>query len=118
VHAISSISALTLLAGSGFGIATLPRWVAEQLGADAGVRILETTLPLAPLPLHASYWNYPMNPALKQAIRDTVTFARAYTESEAPLKRASAGDTARAASSFSSSDTAGPAGSSASPGAS
>lgn len=91
VHTVSSISALTLLAGSGFGIATLPRRVAERLAPDAGVRILETALPLAPLPLHASYWNYPMNPALKQAIRNAVALARAYAANgdlpdEAPFR--------------------------------
>jgi DNA-binding transcriptional LysR family regulator len=83
VHAISSISALTLLADS----ATLPRRVAERLGSDAGVRILETTLPLAPLPLHASYWNSPMNPVLKQTIRDAMAFARACAENEASLEQ-------------------------------
>jgi DNA-binding transcriptional LysR family regulator len=111
VHAISSISALSLLAGSGFGIATLPRRVAERLGPDTGVGILETPLSLAPLPLHANYWfqSMPvasgrqnteevaplpsmitplkgegsnreallMNPALGQAIRDAMAFARA-----------------------------------------
>jgi DNA-binding transcriptional LysR family regulator len=90
VHAISSISALMLFAGSGFGIATLPRRVAERLGPDTGVRILETALPLAPLPLHASYWNYPMNPVLKQAIRDAVAFARACAANGAPIEPAGA----------------------------
>ena len=90
VHAISSISALTLLARSGFGIATLPRRVAERLGPDTGLRVLETALPLAPLPLHASYWNYPMNPVLKQAIRDAVVFARTYAADEAPIEPAGA----------------------------
>jgi DNA-binding transcriptional LysR family regulator len=116
MHAISSISALTLLAGSGFGIATLPRQVVERLGADVGVRILKTALPLAPLPLHASYWKNPMNPALKQAIQDAITFARACAENEASLEQAEAAICP--ASSFSSSGTVGPAGSSAFPSAS
>jgi DNA-binding transcriptional LysR family regulator len=121
VHAISSISALTLLAGSGFGIATRPRWVAERLGPDTVGRILETALPLAPLPLHASYWNYPMNPVFKQAIRDAIVLARAYAADEAPLQPDEMARAARTAR-FSAPGTAGsgafPAGLSAFPGAS
>ncbi|GHU36517.1 transcriptional regulator [Betaproteobacteria bacterium] len=78
VHAVSSISALALLAGNGFGIATLPRCVAEQLGPDTKICILETSLPLAPLPLHASYWSTLTNPFLKQSIQEALTFARDY----------------------------------------
>ncbi|MDR2787633.1 MAG: LysR family transcriptional regulator [Candidatus Accumulibacter sp.] len=76
VHTVSSISALVLLAESGFGVATLPRRVAERLMPGNRIRILETTLPLAPLPLHASYWNFPATPALQQATREAVVFAR------------------------------------------
>jgi DNA-binding transcriptional LysR family regulator len=82
VHAVSSISALTLLAKNGFGIATLPRRVAEQLGADSRICRLETTLPLAPLPLHASYWNTLTNPFLKQSIQEALTTARCYGAQE------------------------------------
>jgi DNA-binding transcriptional LysR family regulator len=78
VHAVSSISALTLLAKNGFGISTLPRRVAEQLGPDTQVCILETALPLAPLPLHASYWNTLTNPFLKQSIQEALATARRY----------------------------------------
>ncbi|MDR1934606.1 MAG: LysR family transcriptional regulator [Candidatus Accumulibacter sp.] len=78
VHSISSISALALLAESGFGLATLPRWVAERLGPENRLRIVDTTLPLAPLPLHASFWNYSTNPLLRQAIQEAVAFARDY----------------------------------------
>ena len=75
VHTISSISALALLAGSGFGIATLPRRVAERLEAEHGIRILDTALRLAPLPLHASYWDYPANPVLGQTLREATASA-------------------------------------------
>ena len=78
VHAVSSISALTLLAGNGFGIATLPRCVAEQLGPETRVCILETSLPLEPLPLHASYWSTLTNPFLKQSIQEALAYAREY----------------------------------------
>ena len=76
VHAISSISALALLAGSGFGLATLPLAVGRQLGERYGIGVVDTSLTLPPLPLHASYWSYPTNPVLKQVIRDAVAFAR------------------------------------------
>lgn len=89
VHAVSSISALALLAGSGFGIATLPRAVVERLAPVNRIRALETALALTPLPLHASYWNYPANPVLKQAIQEAVAYARGYgAEPAAPLAEA------------------------------
>ena len=76
VHAVSSISALALLTESGFGVATVPRRVAERLMRHGNIRILETKLPLTPLPLHASYWNTPANPVLNQAIEEAVALAR------------------------------------------
>ncbi|MFT3963516.1 LysR family transcriptional regulator [Propionivibrio sp.] len=88
VHAVSSISALALLAGSGFGVATLPRSVAERLEPINRIRVLATTLTLAPLPLHASYWNYPANPVLKQAIQEAVAYARGYGAEPAPRAEA------------------------------
>jgi DNA-binding transcriptional LysR family regulator len=85
VHAISSISALALLAENGFGVATVPRQVAQRLMRDHRVRILETSLPLAPLPLHASYWGTPTRPVLDRTIREAVALARGCgTEGTAP----------------------------------
>jgi DNA-binding transcriptional LysR family regulator len=75
VHTISSISALVLLTESGLGIATLPRRVAERLETEHGIRILDTALALAPLPLHASYWNYPANPVLGRTLREAAASA-------------------------------------------
>jgi DNA-binding transcriptional LysR family regulator len=85
VHAVSSISALALLAENGFGVATVPRQVAERLMRNHRVRILETNLPLAPLPLYASYWNTPARPVLDRTIREAVALARdCGTEGVAP----------------------------------
>lgn len=78
VHTISSISALVRLVESGFGIATLPRAAAEELARRAGIAILATTVKLAPLPIHASYWDYPAAPALDQVIHSAVDLAREY----------------------------------------
>ena len=86
VHTISSISALALLASSGFGIATLPKAVAQRLAKNTPICTLETTLPLAPLPLHASYWSYPTNSALKQTIQAAVAFAQNYGSSDSPME--------------------------------
>lgn len=78
VHSISSISALALLAGSGFGIATLPRVVAMQLRESSRICIVDTELPLPPLPLHGSYWSYSSKPMLKQTIQAAIAFATEY----------------------------------------
>ncbi|PIM51447.1 LysR family transcriptional regulator [Roseateles chitinivorans] len=55
VHAISSISAMVQLVEGGFGIATLPVAVAEQLAKRLSLRVLRSDTELVPLPLHASY---------------------------------------------------------------
>jgi DNA-binding transcriptional LysR family regulator len=95
VHAVSSISALALLAENGFGVATVPRQVAERLMRDKRVRILETSLPLAPLPLYASCWNMPASPVLDRTIREAVAFAREHGAAGAapPIGRAGARST-------------------------
>ncbi len=82
VHCMSSISALTRLVESGFGLATLPKTVALQLMQKNGMCILNTGLKFAPLPMYASYWNCPAAPVLKQAIEDSLVFARNYNSDE------------------------------------
>ncbi len=82
VHCMSSISALTRLVESGFGLATLPKAVALQLMQKNGMCILNTGLKFAPLPMYASYWNCPAAPVLKQAIEDSLVFARNYNSDE------------------------------------
>ncbi|HEX5802841.1 MAG TPA: LysR family transcriptional regulator [Azospira sp.] len=80
VHAISSISALVKLVESGFGLATLPRAAAEQLARQHRIAVLDCALPLAPLPIYASYWSYPAAPALETAIGDAIAFAHSQME--------------------------------------
>lgn len=87
VHTLSSISALARLAESGFGIATLPLAVAEQLMKKDRICVLDTVLTLAPLPVFASYWRYPAAPVLKQAMDEALGFARSYTGLPAPFVR-------------------------------
>ena len=60
----------------------------ERLAPVNRIRALETALALAPLPLHASYWNYPANPVLKQAIQEAVAYARGYGAELAPRAEA------------------------------
>ena len=79
VHTLSSISALARLAESGFGIATLPLGVAEQLMKKDKICVLSTVLALAPLPVFASYWRYPAAPILQQAMEEALGFARDYS---------------------------------------
>ena len=89
VHTLSSISALARLTESGFGIATLPLSVAEQLMKKDKICVLDTVLTLAPLPVFASYWRYPAAPVLKQAMEEALGFARNYTGLPAPFVRKS-----------------------------
>ncbi len=76
LHTMSSIAAMARLVESGFGIATLPRAVAEQLMPRNDIAILDTELTLTPLPMCASYWSYPASPALREAIEAALDFAR------------------------------------------
>jgi DNA-binding transcriptional LysR family regulator len=76
VHAITSISALTRLAESGLGIATLPLAAAKHLISNNRISILQCELKLAPLPLYASYRNNPASVELTQAIEEALRFAR------------------------------------------
>lgn len=76
VHTVTSISALVKLVESGFGIATLPLAAARELASRHEIAILDSALPLTPLPLYASYWSYPSAPALDEAIAEAVGFAR------------------------------------------
>ncbi|GAB4059317.1 LysR family transcriptional regulator [Uliginosibacterium sediminicola] len=55
IHAISSISAMVQLVEGGLGVATLPEAAVQQLSRHSPLRVLRTTVQLAPLPIYASY---------------------------------------------------------------
>lgn len=55
VHTISSISAMVQLVEAGFGVATLPSEVIDDLAQRSPLKRLPGTPTLAPLPIHASY---------------------------------------------------------------
>jgi DNA-binding transcriptional LysR family regulator len=76
VHSMSSISALTSLVESGFGIATLPKVAALRLMNRNRICILSTVLTLAPLPMYANYWSDPAASILKQATDEALALAR------------------------------------------
>jgi DNA-binding transcriptional LysR family regulator len=78
VHTITSISALTRLAESGLGVATLPLAAAKTLTLTNKIAILPSELSLTPLPMYASYWDTSSGPALKQAVEEALKFARNY----------------------------------------
>jgi len=75
VHAISSISAMVQLVEGGFGVATLPRLVAERLAQRQPLRILAASAVLAPLPLHASYRDDPTSTVTQAALDAAAAFA-------------------------------------------
>ncbi|WP_395699866.1 LysR family transcriptional regulator [Aquabacterium sp.] len=75
VHAISSISAMVQLVEGGFGIATLPRLVAERMAQRQPVRVLNTVALLAPLPLHVSYRDDPTSTVTLAALEAAAAFA-------------------------------------------
>lgn len=77
VHTISSISALVKLVESGFGLATLPRAAALELQCRHNITLLDSELPLQPLPLYANYWSNPGSPELDEAIARALAFAKA-----------------------------------------
>jgi DNA-binding transcriptional LysR family regulator len=78
VHTMTSISALTRLAESSLGVATLPLAAAKTLTLTNKIAILRCDLSLASLPVYASYWDIPSEPVLKQAVEEALKFARNY----------------------------------------
>ncbi len=77
LHCLSSIAALAQLVEGGFGLATLPRFVARNLARRYGITILDTVLDLAPLPIHAAFRDLRDNPGLSRAIETAIDFATA-----------------------------------------
>ncbi|MBI5257980.1 MAG: LysR family transcriptional regulator [Burkholderiales bacterium] len=88
VHAISSISAMVQLVEGGFGIATLPRRVAERLAQRQPLRVLNSAALLAPLPLHASYRDDPTSTVTLAALEAAAAFAGLKPRRAASSKKA------------------------------
>ena len=84
IHAISSIWAMVKLVESGFGLATLPRVVAEELAGSQRIAILESELKLPPLPLFASYRSHPGAAALEHAVADALALTRTIAGPQSP----------------------------------
>ena len=74
VHTMSSISAMTQLVESGFGIATLPRSAAQRLLVHRDLRLLKLEVPLAPLPVYASYRSDPTSAAVGMVAKAAFAF--------------------------------------------
>lgn len=68
VHTVSSISGMVALVSAGFGVATLPRVVAERM-AEPNLRILQCDQLLAPLPIHISSRIDPEQPRHAELVR-------------------------------------------------
>ncbi len=79
IHPVSSIAAMVKLVESGFGLATLPRAVAQSAcGVNPGLRIVRSPARLAALPLHASYRLDPGSAALEPAVHAALRFIRGH----------------------------------------
>jgi DNA-binding transcriptional LysR family regulator len=79
VHTVSSISAMVKLLEGGFGIATLPRPAAEALiNQLPDFSILNSDIPLAPLPLHGSYRNDPTSSTIDEVLSRALNFIRVF----------------------------------------
>lgn len=75
VYAISSISALVKMVESGFGFATFPRAVAEQLAMKHEIAIWPSDFNLSPLPLYAINWPYPESSPMQKILAQAVSVA-------------------------------------------
>jgi DNA-binding transcriptional LysR family regulator len=74
IHAISSISAMAQLVQGGFGVATLPRAAAQRLVDIQGLRILQCSVELPPLPIHASYRIDPVTGMVEAVLKSALDF--------------------------------------------
>ena len=75
VHAISSVSAMAQLVEAGFGVATLPRAVVDQLARRLPLRVLPCDDALEPLPIYASYRDDPSSSLPEAALSSAVVHA-------------------------------------------
>jgi DNA-binding transcriptional LysR family regulator len=87
IHAISSISAMAQLVQGGFGVATLPKAAAQRLVPVQGLRILQCTVELPPLPIHASYRIDPVTGMVEAALKSALDFIASKTEPSKKLIR-------------------------------
>lgn len=79
IHPVSSIAAMVKLVESGFGLATLPKAVAESAcQMNPRLRIVRSPARLAALPLHASYRLDPGSTALEPAVHGALRFIRGH----------------------------------------
>ncbi len=81
VHAISSVSAMAQLVEAGFGVATLPRAVVDQLARRLPLRVLHCDDALEPLPIYASYRDDPSSSLPEAALSSAVVHASHRTSS-------------------------------------
>jgi DNA-binding transcriptional LysR family regulator len=77
VHTISSISAMVQLVEGGFGVATLPLAAVERLSERLPLRTLKSEVPLAPLPVHASYRDDPASGVVRSVVEAVFAFVGA-----------------------------------------
>lgn len=74
VHTISSISAMTQLVVTGFGIATLPRVAVQRLLQYSELALLRCEQALEPLPVFASYRADPLSSTAETVLNSVFAF--------------------------------------------
>jgi DNA-binding transcriptional LysR family regulator len=74
VHAVSSISAMAQLVECGFGVATLPREAALRFVEVAGLKILNCSATLNPLPIFATHRLDPGTALVQTVLREAASF--------------------------------------------
>lgn len=74
VHAISSISAMTQLVVTGFGVATLPRIAVQRLLQYSELALLRCDQALQPLPVFASYRADPLSSTAETVLNSVFAF--------------------------------------------
>jgi len=91
VHAISSISAMVQLVDQGFGIATLPHAAATRLSDRLALKILPCSVPLADLPIHASFREDPGMHLTEAVLESAIDFVDSAPTSRTRTTGASSG---------------------------
>jgi DNA-binding transcriptional LysR family regulator len=84
IHTISSISAMSQLVSSAFGIATLPLAAARQLADGLDLKVLKVDTQLTALSIHASYRTDPTHTMIDPVVNSAMAYAKAH----APIARA------------------------------
>lgn len=74
LHGISSIAAMMMLVGNGFGVATLPLLAIRRLGPTSPIVALACSVALPALPIHASFYPDPSSRLVDEIVASAFAF--------------------------------------------